>query len=64
MIRYQLIVCGCNKEGEMCPIGYQMFDNKEEARLQGQAVCDALSSLTGIYTCYMYDVDELEMNWT
>lgn len=62
MIRYQLVVCGYKRNGEMCPIGYQMFDNLEEAHLQGRAACDVLSSLTGIYAFYGYDVDVLDLN--
>lgn len=61
MIRYQLIVYGYKSNGEQCPIGYELFDNRNDAAFQGQAACDILSSLTGIYACYGYDVDVLDM---
>lgn len=61
MKRYQLTIYGYKRDGEMCPIGYELFDNRSDAAFQGQAVCDVLSSLTGIYACYGYDVDELDL---
>ena len=61
MTCYQLTVYGYKKDGQKCPIGYELFDNREEAHMQGRAACDILSNLTGIYAFYGYDVDELDM---
>lgn len=62
MKRYQLTIYGYKRNGEKCPIGYELFDNRSKAAFQGEAVCDFLSSLTGIYACYGYDVDELDLD--
>lgn len=62
MKRYQLTVYGYKNDDEMCPIGYELFDDIREADCYGQAVCDMLSSLTGVYACYGYEVDELDLS--
>lgn len=61
MISYRLTVYGYKKDGQKCPIGYELFGSRSEAAFQGQAVCDVLSSLYGIYACYGYDVEELDI---
>lgn len=62
MTLYQLVVYGYKRNGEMCPICSELLDNYDEADFRGQSVCDVLSSSTGIYACYGYNVDELHTN--